>query len=100
MITPEQRVINELNRNDDIIGCETGIRTSDYPQVARDIIEALNTETEDEPVHGELDGYVSPDCGCKYCVYGRKQIAKQLWAEFEMDGDNPQYFPNWLAGDK
>ena len=49
-LTPVQRVLDELIRNDDIIGCETGIRTRDYPQVARDISKALtaNTEAEDE----------------------------------------------------
>ena len=46
------------------------------------------TEPEDEPLlHGELDGYVSPDCGCKYCEYGRNQIAQRKWDGFLEDTD-------------
>jgi len=47
-----------------------------------------HTEPEDEPLlHGELHGYVSPDCGCKYCEYGRNQIAQRKWDGFLEDTD-------------
>ena len=63
--------------------------------------------TKDElMLHGELDGYVSPDCGCKYCEYGRNQITLRKWKEYEhwlgeWNGDEPapqehMTFEDWL----
>ena len=57
-------------------GSNTGIAWAEF-------YTKLNDYTEDELMfHGELDGYVSPDCGCKYCEYGRNQIALQKIEEW------------------
>ena len=59
----------------------------EWLQMLRDAI-VTHTEPEDEPLlHGELHGYVSPDCGCKYCEYGRNQIALRKWNGFLEDTD-------------
>ena len=59
-----------------------------------------NTEPEDEPMlHGELDGYISPDCGCKYCEYGRNQITLRKMIQYL--GGHPaqkQTAYEWVCG--
>jgi len=48
----------------------------------------LNSEISgQEGEHGELDGYISPTCKCKYCEYGRIKITKRKIEEYMQSPD-------------
>jgi len=72
-------------------GSNTGIAWAEF-------YTKLNDYTEDELMfHGELDGYVSPDCGCKYCEYGRNQIALQKIEEYQVENSWKLEASDWNA---
>ena len=72
-------------------GSNTGIAWAEF-------YTKLNDYTVDELMfHGELDGYVSPDCGCKYCEYGRNQIALQKIEEYQVENSWKLEASDWNA---
>ena len=66
-------------------------------EALNELVDELNTAEDELMLHGELDGYVSPDCGCKYCEYGRNQIALQKIEEYQVENSWKLEASDWNA---